>query len=89
MSPEYHWRRIWKPIRDAVGLSCRPHDMRHTLNTILQQTDQLSVATINSYFGWSGRDFRVRDMSEAYLHLEVKETKAVADLIDKLVRGTA
>jgi integrase len=85
MDPGYMYRRVWTPIRDELNLTCRPHDLRHTLKTLLMQyTDPavVRVEFINQFFGWSEGG-----SASHYTHLRVNDTQAVANEIDRLASG--
>jgi integrase len=85
MDPGYMHRRVWTPIRDELKMTCRPHDLRHSLKTLLMQyTDAsvLRVEFIDQFFGWSKGA-----IPSNYTHLQVRDTQAVADEIDRLASG--
>ena len=87
MDPGYWFRRVWSPLRDELGLSMRPHDLRHTLKTLLVQHSDpsvLRVEFIDQFFGWSKGS-----VASDYTHLRVRDTRPVADEIQRLASGRA
>ena len=80
LSPEAHYRNVWTPIRLQAGLVLRPHDLRHTLNTLLVATREVPEQIISAYFGWS-----TTKISDHYLHLELEHKLVVAEVLDRLL----
>ena len=65
----------------------RPHDLRHTLKTLLVQHSDpsvLRVEFIDQFFGWSKGS-----VPSDYTHLRVRDTRPVADEIQRLALGRA
>lgn len=86
MDTGYFHRRIWSPIRAELDLNCRPHDLRHTLRTILSQhagAGKVRSEEIDQFFGWSKGDVPFR-----YTHLHVNDTRPVAEAMDHLASGS-
>jgi integrase len=83
MDTGYLWNYVWKPIRDHLNLEIRPHDLRYTLKTLLTSHTQLRSEFVDRYFGWSQGG-----MPSHYLQLRLKDTKPVADEIDRLNSGS-
>ena len=62
---------------DRKERNIKPHSFRHTLNSILVGNG-LSDLFIRQTLGWSQRSTQ-----EGYTHLNAKDTKKQADMIDK------
>lgn len=85
MDTGYWHRRIWTPIKNEMGVEMRPHDLRHTLKTLLTRyADPAKVRSevIEQYFGWSKGG-----VPSDYTHLRVRDTRPVADELERLISG--
>lgn len=87
MDTGYWHRRVWTPIKVEMGVEMRPHDLRHTLKTILTQhadPERVRSEKIEQYFGWSRGG-----VPSDYTHLRVRDTRPVADELQRLISGGA
>ena len=85
MDTGYWHRRVWTPIKNEMRIEMRPHDLRHTLKTLLtRHADPAKVRSevIEQYFGWSKGG-----VPSDYTHLRVRDTRPVADELERLSSG--
>ncbi len=85
MDTGYWHRRVWTPIKKEMRIEMRPHDLRHTLKSLLTRyADPAKVRSevIEQYFGWSKGG-----VPSDYTHLRVRDTRPVADELERLSSG--
>lgn len=69
--PMQGWKTAWERVRDKAGVSCRWHDLRHTLVSRLAEQPTVSEETIRALAGHVSRQ-----MLSRYAHIRASAKRA-------------
>ena len=83
--PITSWKTAWKRAKEAAGIECRFHDLRHTVVTRLLEKGQ-PFAVVAEIMGWSpGTAVR---MAKRYGHIGPSAKRAAMFALDGVVATT-
>lgn len=82
--PSHFMARVFVPAREAAGLACTFHDLRHTFIS-WAAAEGMNRETVGALAGWSQRT--VDKMFEVYRHVSDREIRAGVEQLSKAMEA--